>query len=137
MENTNTIPSSEYSRNKRNVVIALILLYILTSPLELFFDARNPIYQILNFLVIVGGNVLVFAWCHIDSRERNQPLSANWRLIIMFFGVLALLIYLLKTRGFKQGLIAIGKTFLILLAILVGSVVVSTLVLLVKGNQVI
>src|SRR5687767_1512424 len=123
MESSNH--SSIYTKNKRIVIIIGILLLILTSPLNLFFDGN--ILNILDFLTIIGINLIIFAWCHYDSLERNESFGAGWRLLIIFLGIFALFIYLLKTRGFKQGLASIGKTILILLAAAVGAGIITAL----------
>jgi hypothetical protein len=86
----------------------------------------------LNFLTIIGFNLLIFAWCHYDAIERNESFGAGWRLLIVLLGIFALFIYLLKTRGLKQGLISIGKTLLIVLAAAFGAGIITALVMLVK-----
>jgi hypothetical protein len=130
MKNVEINNNSIYSRNKRIVIITGILLLVLTSPLTLFFDEKN--LQIVDILTIIAVNLVFFAWCHYDSLERNETLGAGWRLLIIFLGIFAVFIYLLKTRGFKQGLIAIGKTLLIVFAAIIGTVITTTLVLIIK-----
>jgi hypothetical protein len=119
-----------YSRNKRVIIITGILLLVITSPLNLFFDEKS--LQIVDLLTVIGFNILIFAWCHYDSLERNEPFGAGWRLLIIILGIFALFIYLLKTRGFKQGLISIGKTLLILLLAIVVAGITTTLIMLIK-----
>lgn len=128
MENYNH--GLNYSRNKRIIIIIGVLLLLLTTPLDLFFEGKA--LEIFNFLTIIGFNVVIFAWCHYDSLERNEPFGAGWRLLIIFLGIFALFIYLLKTRGFKQGLISIGKTLVILIVAVVGAAIVTTVIMLIK-----
>jgi hypothetical protein len=128
MENRNH--RSIYSRNKRTIIIVGVLLLLLTTPLELFFEGTT--LEILNLLTIIGFNVVIFAWCHYDSLERNESFGAGWRLLIIFLGIFALFIYLLKTRGLKQGLISIGKTLLIVLVAAIIAGVTTTLIIIIK-----
>jgi hypothetical protein len=122
--------NSIYSRNKRIIIFIGVLLLVLTTPLDLFFEGKT--LDILNFVSIIGFNLLIFAWCHYDALERNEPFGAGWRLLVILLGIFALFIYLFKTRGFKHGLISIGKTLLILVAAAIGAGVITAFVILIK-----
>ena len=122
--------NSIYSRNKRIIIVIGILLLVITSPLNLFIDEKS--LQIIDFLTVVGFNIIIFSWCHYDSLERNEPFAAGWRLLIILLGIFALFIYLVKTRGFKQGLIAVGKTILIFVVAIITAGITTALIMLIK-----
>lgn len=108
MENVETIDHSNCSRSKRIVIIIAVILVVADSPSPVIFGENSPQAQIINYLTILGINFFTFAWCHYDILEKKQPLWTGWRFLIFFLGIFALIVYLLKTRGFKQGLISIG-----------------------------
>ncbi len=115
MENAETIDYTNYSRNKRIVIIIAAVLLVVDAPLSVIFGENSPLAQTFHYLTIFVINFLTFAWCHYDILERKQTLWTGWRLLIILLGIFALIIYLLKTRGFKQSLISIGWYLLILI----------------------
>jgi len=126
MENFEINTQPNYSRNKKIVIIIWAVLMIVTAPAPEIFGENSSIAVASFYLTAIGSNFLVFAWCHYDSLERNQTLGIGWRVLIIFLGIFALLIYLYKSRGFKQGLISIGWTLLIFLGIVFVSALVAT-----------
>lgn len=115
MENAETIDYPNGPRNKRIVIIIAAVLLVADAPLSVILGENSPLAQTFHYLTIFAINFLTFAWCHYDSQEREQSLGMGWRFLIIFLGIFALIIYLLKTRGFKQGLISIGWYLLILI----------------------
>lgn len=126
-------PKSAYSKNKLTIILVLVGFFIFTAPIDLFINENLPVSKIISILSMIFSSFLIFAWCHYDALERNQPLGGGWRLLILLLGVFALLIYLLKTRGFKQGLFSIGFVCLIFIGIIVGSMITTLLAMLITG----
>jgi hypothetical protein len=135
MENVETIDHSNYSRNKRIVIIIAVILIVAGSPSPVIFGENSPQSQTINYLTIFALNFLTFAWCHYDILERKQTLRTGWRFLIIFLGIFALIIYLLKTRGFKQGLISIGWYILILLGASIGSGLAAGIIFIIVGEK--
>lgn len=129
MQSFNNLNS--YSRNKLIVIAVSVVLFIVTSPLLIVFGENNSVAQLINLLSAIFLNSLVFAWCYYDSLERNQSFGRGWKLAIVLFGVFALIVYLLKFRGFKHGLITLGKALLILLVMIIGSIIINTAILII------
>jgi hypothetical protein len=128
MENVKSDSSTDYAGKKRAVIIIAAVLNVLATPLPLFIAETSPEFKLINLLTLIAFNLLTFAWIYYDSAERNQPLSAAWRILIVFFGIFALLIYLLKSRGLKRGAAAVGKALLIFLGIVVVSIIAFVIV---------
>lgn len=135
MENAETIDYPNYSRNKRIVIIIAVVLLIVDAPLAVILGENSPLAQTFHYLTIFAINFLTFAWCHYDILERKQTLRAGWRFLIIFLGIFALIIYLLKTRGFKQGLISIGWYILILLGASIGSGLAAGITFIIVGEK--
>jgi|SRR5215213_4996620 len=128
MENVESDSPTDYAGKKRNIIIIAAVLFILNAPLSLIMGEQSPQSKLINFLILITLNILVFAWIYYDGVERNRPLGVAWRFLVIFFGIFALLIYLLKSRGFKKGSIAVGKALLIIAAILLTATVAVVIV---------
>ena len=127
MENIEINYSNSYSQKKLIIIVVAVVLFVVTSPLPLILGESSAATQLTSLLMAIALNLLVFAWCHYDCLERNQTFGAGWRLLLILLGALALLIYLPKSRGFKQGLIAIGKALLIFVVMIIGSIIATIL----------
>ncbi len=135
MENYKTTDCSIYSRNKKIAVAIAVAMLVITSPTALIFGEKSSTYLIVYYVTAIITNVLVFVWCFYDALERNQPLEKIWRFLIIIFGIFALLAYLFKTRGFIQGIKAIGICLLIFLLASIGSGVILAMVSLIIGEK--
>ena len=98
------------SREKR----WLLFLYFPGSLLVYFlfaiiFDHYQPGTG-KGFDIVFGivSNLMAFAWCRIDSRERGYELHRLFAYAIVFLGVLALIYYVFRSRGLLGGLAAVG-----------------------------
>ena len=88
---------------KRNVLLASIVFAALMGPLILFATEQAFPAAAIRYLLIIGIALLVLAWCYFDAYEQHQPFGSGWRVAILLFGVVALFIYLFKSRGLKNG----------------------------------
>lgn len=75
--------------------------------------------QIITFAFGLAFNILTVFWCFYDSAERGERLSSAMFFLIIIFGIFAALFYLFRSRGFKSGLIAVGKLILLFIGIIV------------------
>jgi hypothetical protein len=82
----------------------------------------------------VGYVVALILWIHADARERNIPLSAGFRLAVIFLGLFTLTYYLFRSRGFKGGFISIGWLLLYFIALLVLSIIVNIVLALISDR---
>jgi len=107
------------SRPKRNVLLVAGLFSAMLGPLMVLSIEAGDNFRIVDFVSLICISLLVLAWCYFDSLERRQPLYPRLRLVILIFGVLALFIYLFKSRGLKQGMRSSGMALLSLLGLVV------------------
>jgi hypothetical protein len=135
MESHETNANLNYSRNKIIVIIIGAVTLIISAIAPQIFGENSSVDVALYYISVIGTNFLVFAWTHYDSLERNQPLGVGWRFLIIFFSLFALLVYLFKTRGFKQGIKAIGWLLLIILIMTIGTILASIIVFLITGKM--
>ncbi len=121
------IAQSNNLKPKTVVLLIGIVLMILNTALPGFIPEISFSQQIITLLFAVGFNVLTVFWCVYDSRERDEETGRYFTLSVVIFGVFALFYYLFKTRGFKLGLIAIGKFTAFFLGILIMASIVFAL----------
>ena len=74
------------------------------GPLIVFAAERAFPSPTIRYMLVIGIALLVLAWCYFDAYERREPFHASWRVGILLFGVVALFVYLFKSRGLKHGI---------------------------------
>ncbi len=113
-QQTEQHPPLNYHLRKRKVILAAAILSLLLGPPTILYEnTLQP--HVIDIVSHIGFAMLMFAWCFYDSLERNKSLSSAFRFLIVIFGAFALLAYLLKSRGLRKGLRAIGAALLLLL----------------------
>ncbi|HEY0319649.1 MAG TPA: hypothetical protein VGC66_01630 [Pyrinomonadaceae bacterium] len=115
MEQSTNASDSEYRQRKRRVLVAAAIFCALLAPVTVLFDKGGAQSRLLDFVTVIGFGILILSWCHYDSLERGKPFGSGFRVLVVLFGILALFVYLLKSRGFKQGLRSSGMALLVLL----------------------
>ena len=136
MENFDSNSSSDYRKNKRNVIIGAVIFNILINVVSLRFEGNSSVEQILTFISVIGTGFCILLWCNLDSGERDEKLGTNFRFLLVLFGVFALIVYLFKSRGFKRGLIAVGYLLLVFAGYILASAVVLTVIGLIFKAQI-
>ena len=82
-------------------------------------SGRQTAEQITTFITTILFGFLILLWCSIDSAENDEPLGTGWNISIVVFGVFALIAYLFKTRGLKNGFKSFGWLLLFLTLLIV------------------
>ena len=88
--------------------------------------------RILDLISLLAISLLAFSWCYFDSLQRNRSITNGLRLLIILLGLIGLCIYLINSRGLKQGLISSAKALglfvgMLLVSILSGALVTTVL----------
>ena len=117
-----------FSQPKQIILIIVALFSVLMTSLMVIFDIGTPQHNLFRITDVLGLGILIFAWTYYDSIERNQPISPRLRILLVIFGAFALIYYLFKSRGFKNGLIAIGKLLLVWIGLLTLNVITEMLI---------
>ena len=108
MENVSVVQIAEYRRNKLYIVIASVILYAIYDFVTQLMQGRQAAEQIITFVTTIAFGFLILLWCSFDSAERDEQLGTGWTISIVVFGVFALIVYLFKTRGLKNGFKSFG-----------------------------
>ncbi|MGE0247545.1 MAG: hypothetical protein AB7Q37_18125 [Pyrinomonadaceae bacterium] len=111
MENKDTDSPANHriSTKKRWILFVFVpLLWLAFLVFGTVFEADKGLSRTTDAIAGIGFNILTFAWCRIDSKERGYRLHRYFVFATIVFGLLALLYYLFRSRGFRGGLISIG-----------------------------
>jgi len=126
---TETLPLQIYkANNKRNVLLAMLGLVVLSTIAEWALIYVNNALQLIFILTAVGYTVAVLIWCNIDARERGITLGSGFRIAVILIMPVALIYYLFRSRGLTGGLLGIlyAVGFYILMAL---TAVITNLIL--------
>ncbi len=118
------LPQSIILKSKTHILLLAIVLLILNNGLAGFLPQTSVSQQVSAVLFAIAFNVLTVFWCIYDSRERGEVPGRYFTFSVIIFGTLALFYYLFKTRGFKLGLVAIGK----FMALFLGTIAISSII---------
>lgn len=84
----------------------------------------------IDVLFAIAANIAAFAWIRIDSRERRYPLHRLFPYAVVIFGTLALFYYIFRSRGFVDGMSAMGWLVFYLVCLVLACAVLMLVVLL-------
>ena len=108
----------DYRLRKRWILLWLMLVTAVDAGVgPLVESSQTAKAQFAVFGLITG--LLILRWCSLDSVEWNTHFGPLLGIAIVFFTIIGVPIYLLRTRGLR-GLLAICKAalFVIMLAII-------------------
>lgn len=117
---------------KRWLLFVYVPIFVVAIMLfGAIFEDHRGISRVVDVMGTLGLNILAFAWCRIDSRERGYKLHRYFSYAVVILGTLALLYYLFRSRGFRRGLVSTGWLVLYILLCLVAALIVATVILVV------
>src|SRR5436190_18848204 len=119
MRQTQANARTSFWQPKRIVLVASTLFAAALGPLSVFIVEGSRQGRIVDWLSILVIDLLILGWCYFDSVERNRTLGAWFRVLIVLFGIIALFVYLIKSRGIKHGLFSIGRALLFCVGMIV------------------
>ncbi len=97
------------------VVLALLAIVSFASPLtEAMIAGQVETFSAFGLVETVASLVLLFTWYHLDKRERDYRAGRLMNAGILVAAVIALPIYLLRSRGWKRGMAAVAVAALYL-----------------------
>lgn len=120
---------------KSIILIIAALFSVLMTSLMVIFDIGTPQHNLFRIIDVLGLGILIFAWTYYDSIERNQLISPRLRILLVIFGTIALIYYLFKSRGLKNGLISIGKLALFWIGLIILNLIFEGLTLMAIGKE--
>ncbi|HEX8175640.1 MAG TPA: hypothetical protein VF543_11030 [Pyrinomonadaceae bacterium] len=129
------ISDSEYRQRKRHLLVTAAIFCALLAPVTVLFDKGGTQSRLLDFVTVIGFGILILGWCHYDSLERGKSLGSVFRILVVLFGVFALFVYLLKSRGLKRGLRTSGLALLVLTGMILIMFVTGMITALIFGVE--
>jgi len=93
------------SRTLRRVLILLAIVALISGAARQVLEPGKPFAQTdIAFAVVVIG--IGFAWFRHDANQRGYKRSALLNTSVIALAIVALPVYLFRSRGFAKGLIA-------------------------------
>lgn len=116
------------SRKKQNILLAVPAIFIAMTVLGPLLGSYKTAAGAIDLVGIFNLNILVFAWCRVDSQERGYSLHRLFSYAVVFFGVFAMIYYLFRSRGFVDGLSSVGWFLLYIFCSVVLSTIISIVI---------
>jgi hypothetical protein len=115
-------PSSQTETvNKRLALISIAGVLFVFYFVQWYAGDPEKRFQLIDLVFAIFFTIAVYFWCQIDARERGGKLGPFFGIALLFFGPFAVMYYLIRTRGFQPGLIAIGWMLLFGLCVFIVS----------------
>ena len=125
MEATGERPPAYTASKKRDVLIGALVWNAVGTIATWIATGAGPVYEGVAIVQAVGNAVATLLWCHIDAAEHDIKLGPGFRLLVIFLSPLALIYYLFRSRGFRQGLVAIARAIAFVFALAAMMVVIE------------
>jgi dipeptide/tripeptide permease len=113
---------------KRKILFVYIPVIAFASMMADIAIRDNQIEDVVNLIFAIVMNVLALMWAKIDADERQYELSRYFTFAVVLFGVFAIIYYLFRSRGARDGLISTGWMVLYALALTVALGLISAIV---------
>ena len=118
MANDETTVESSVNKEKREIIILVFIFSAVSTFFTHLFD-KTGLEQIIGLAAAISIGFFILWWCKIDSLERSYELKPGFRILIVLFGAFALIFYLFKSRGFRNGLVAVSYALLIFIGLII------------------
>ena len=124
------VASHNYKRYKLLIVAGIWVFSLLQTLVfnEYYFQNGRRIPLLLSLLLVAGYGFALILWSRADCGERGTELGKDWMIMMLLFTVFGFFGYLLRSRGFGKGMVAILTTILfILVATIVDKVLAAAI----------
>ena len=118
MDNDETNLQPNVNKEKREIIILVCIFSAVSTFFTLLFD-KTGLEQVIGLATAISIGFFILWWCKLDSLERNYELKSGFRILIVLFGAFALMYYLFKSRGFRNGLVAVSYALLIFIGMII------------------
>ena len=104
----------EYRGHRRRAIIAAFVISILAGPFIMALEEGSNEVRVLNLVLGLVGSLVILAGVYFDSLLHGIETSRALRLMVVLLGIVGLVIYLLRTRGFRRGFVSSAKALSLL-----------------------
>jgi hypothetical protein len=101
---------------KATALIVLATISLISPALEMALTGRVEMFSTYGLLETAVSLVMLFWWYHLDKAEHNYQAGKLMNAGVLLLAVVALPIYFVRSRGWRQGARAIGVAALFLAA---------------------
>jgi hypothetical protein len=130
-ETISTVVKRPFWTAKRIVLAESLGFVTVVAGLSIGLIRFPTLSTALSVINMLGCGVWMLAWIKADSRERGYALHRRFPLIVVVFGIFALIYYLFRSRGFLRGLAGVAYFLLFSILTLITAVVAGSLVLII------
>jgi TonB family protein len=109
------------NRSAQWVLALLPITVMITCALAPLIPPRSAQAFLLTAFCALSQTFLIFLWYRIDAQRRGFRRSGMLNISVAAFTSLAIPYYLLRSRGFLGGLVALGLSILLLLCIVLSA----------------
>jgi hypothetical protein len=130
------VASNNYKTYKLLIVIGIWVFSLLQTLVlsEYFFRSGRQIPLLISVLLMAVYGFGLILWSQADCRERQAELGKDWMILMLIFTVFGFFGYLLRSRGFGKGMVAILTSILIILVASVADKVLAAAILSAVGK---
>jgi hypothetical protein len=130
-----TVPSKQSLNEKRWLLFVYVPVFTtFLVTMSVIFEQDQGLTSLVNVLLTLGLNIFAFVWCRIDGRERNYKFHQLFPVAVIILGLVAVLYYLFRSRGFSGGLVSTGWLLLYMAACFVMVTIVGVIMLIVLAS---
>ena len=102
---------------KKILISAIFVLTFIFGASDVWLeDAPRQLNQLVLWVSIISVSALIFAWVHLDAKERQYSKSKWLNVGVLALSIIFVPIYLFRSRPKGQKLIALACYVLALLA---------------------
>jgi len=124
-----TVPNKQFFNQKRRLLFIYIPIFASVGFLAaLGFEDSKGTSRLIDLLLTLGLNYAAYVWIRIDSEESGYELHYVFAFAVIILGLLALLYYLFRSRGFRGGLISTGWFLLYAATCFVATIILSLVI---------
>lgn len=114
--------------DKQKILFIYIPVVAFASVMSGIVLGDNEFAGVVSFMFGFGVNVLALIWAKRDAEERGFRLSQVFPIAVVFFGIFAIIYYLFRSRGARDGLVSTGWLLLYVAATAIALIIISSIV---------
>lgn len=122
--------SPTHQLEKRQTLIILLVLFFVAGWFRAIISEESSYYPLYQLSFGLASTVFIVRWVALDAIERRFKLTPIWIFFFVLVSLLAVLFYLLKTRGVQSWrpiLLSLGLLFVYAIAAGIGESIATAL----------